>query len=195
MLSDYINLAKNIRNSYLVRILSSKKEDIDAINNQYGIALTKRSGFDGKIDMISFFTIDFKKETEFKNFLEILLLKTISDGNFSDDFNVADLGDPYFYLRNLVLKEELNDKNNLEYLLVRFPNYLWYLDDDIINMQSTIDILVELIVLGFERIEDTINEMLEKEMKMLDDPIENLPAICKKTKTLQNILTEVSNLK
>lgn len=195
MLSDYVNSAKNIRNSYLVRILSSKKEDIDAINNQYGIALTKRSGFDGKIDMISFFTIDFKKETEFKNFLEILLLKTISDGNFSDDFTVADLGDPYFYLKNLVLTEELNDKNNLEYLLVRFPNYLWYLDNDIINMQSTIDILVELIVLGFERIEDTINKMLEKEMKILGDSTENLPAIYIKTKTLQNILTEASNLK
>ena len=30
MLSDYINLAQNIRNSYLVRILSSKREEFDS---------------------------------------------------------------------------------------------------------------------------------------------------------------------
>ena len=41
MLSDYINLAQNIRNSYLVRILSSKREEFDLINYEYANALTK----------------------------------------------------------------------------------------------------------------------------------------------------------
>lgn len=195
MLPDYINLAKNIRNSYLVRILSSKKEDIDDINYLYGMALTKKYGFNGKIDIISSFPIDLKKETEFKNFLEILLLKTISDGNFSEDFTVDDLGDTYFYLKNLILREDLKDKNNFESLLIKFPDYLWYLDDDIINMDSTIDILVELIILGFGRIEDTINEMLEKEMEMFKNSNDNLSAICKKAKTLQKILVQASNFK
>ena len=107
MLSDYINLAKNIRNSYLVRTLSSKKEDLERINYEYANALTKKYGFNGKIDMIRFFTINFDEEKEFRNFLEILLLKTISDGNFKEGISVDELGEPYFYLRNLVLKEEI----------------------------------------------------------------------------------------
>lgn len=195
MLSDYINLAQNIRNSYLVRVLSSKKEDLELINYEYANALTKKYGFNEKIDMIRFFTINFEEEKEFRNFLEILLLKAVSDGNFIEDTSVDELGEPYFYLRNLVLKEELKDKNNLEYLLVRFPKYLWYLDDDIINDDSTIDILVELIVLGFDCIEETINEMLYSEMRMLKSSGDNLLLKCKKAKTLQKILAQASNLK
>ena len=62
MLSDYINLAQNIRNSYLVRILSSKREEFDLINYEYASALTKKYGFNEKVDMIRFFTINFDEE-------------------------------------------------------------------------------------------------------------------------------------
>lgn len=195
MLSDYINLAQNIRNSYLVRTLSSKKEDLELINYQYANALTQKYSFNGKVDMIRFFTINFDEEKEFRNFLEILLLKTISDGNFKEGISVDELGEPYFYLKNLVLKEELKNKSNLEHLLVRFPKCLWYLDDDIINNEETIDILVELIVLGFDAIEETINEMLYREMNLLKSSRENIMLKCKKTKSLQKVLAQVSNLK
>lgn len=195
MLSDYINLAQNIRNSYLVRTLSSKKEDLELINYQYANALTKKYSFNGKVDMIRFFTINFDEEKEFRSFLEILLLKTISDGNFKEDISVDELGEPYFYLKNLILKEELKNKSNLEHLLVRFPKCLWYLDDDIINNEETIDILVELIVLGFDAIEETINEMLYREMKTIQNSGENIMLKCKKAKTLQKVLAQVSNLK
>ncbi len=195
MLPDYINLAQNIRNSYLVRTLSSKKEDLELINYEYANALTQKHGFNGKVDMIRFFTINFDEEKEFRKFLDILLLKALSDGNFKEDISVDELGEPYFYLRNLVLKEELKDKNNLEYLLVRFPKYLWYLDDDIINDEETIDILVELIVLGVADIEETINEMLYREINMLKSSGDNLALRCKKTKSLQKVLVRVSNLK
>ena len=186
MLSDYINLAQNIRNSYLVRILSSKREEFDLINYEYANALTKKYGFNEKVDMIRFFTINFDEEKEFRKFLEILLLKALSDGNFKE---------PYFYLKNLVLKEELKNKSNLEHLLVRFPKCLWYLDDDIINNEETIDTLVELIVLGFDAIEETINEMLYREMNLLKSSRENIMLKCKKTKFLQKVLAQVSNLK
>ena len=195
MLYDYINLAQNIRNSYLVRTLSSKSEDLELTNYEYANTLTQKYGFNGKVDMIRFFTINFDEEKEFRNFLEILLLKTISDGNFKEGISVDELGEPYFYLKNLVLKEELKNKNNLEHLLVRFPKYLWYLDDDIINNEETIDILVELIVLGFDAIEETINEMLYREMNLLKSSGENIMLKCKKTKSLQKVLAQVSNLK
>ena len=195
MLSDYINLAKNIRNSYLVRVLTSKSEELEFINYEYANALTQKYGFNDKIDMIRFFTINFEEEKEFRNFLEILLLKALSDGNFKKGTSVDDLGEPYFYLENIVLKEELKNKSNLEYLLARFPKYLWYLDDDILNEDSTIDILVNLIVLGFDTIEETINEMLYREMKMIKSSGENLLLKCKKAKTLQKILAQASNLK
>ena len=116
-------------------------------------------------------------------------------GNFKEDISVNELGEPYFYLKNLVLKEELNNKSNLEHLLVRFPKCLWYLDDDIINNEETIDILVELIVLGFDAIEETINEMLYREMNLLKSSGDNLALRCKKTKSLQKVLAQVSNLK
>ena len=49
MLSDYINLAQNIRNSYLVRILSSKREELDIINYQYANALNQKYGFNENV--------------------------------------------------------------------------------------------------------------------------------------------------
>lgn len=177
-------LARNIRDIYLVRIINSKKENIDAINHEYALSLTNKYGFISKVKLIGHFSIDFNIESNFANFLNILILRAVSEGNFNELYSIEDLKTPYFYLKNLILEEELRNKDNLEYLLIRFPEYIWYLSDDVIYLDTTIDAIVELLVLDSSGLYENIMEMLEQVNKN-----------SKRAKQLEKILKRVKEFK